>query len=321
MQIADRGGTCDVVLPGPHRVHGRRVAGGLTFETSYRRETLEALLAVKGAEWLKDEIDRAEDPDYLPRAVRTIFGRYETFRGRRVLDFGCGCGATTVVLARLGADVVGVDPHAPSVAAAGLRAVDAGVADRARFQHLPDPLRLPFTDGSFDAVLAYQVVEHIPPAARGAHVRELWRVIAPGGRLLLSAPNRLWPVEFHTTGLWWLPWLPDRLAIRYAILRGRLPAGAAQDPHLAEGLRGVSYWQVLRWLPANELRVLNLERRDDLEAWLDVSLARDRSGGRARAKRGLHRLYRALDAHLWHSLGWPAAAFLPYLNVAMEKRG
>jgi SAM-dependent methyltransferase len=238
-----------------------------------------------------------------------------------VLDFGCGCGATTVVLARLGADVVGLDPDGPSIAAAALRAADAGVAAQTCFQHLPDPLHLPFDDGAFDAVLAYQVVEHIPPAARGAQVRELWRVIAPGGRLLLSAPNRLWPLEFHTTGLWWLPWLPERLAIRYAILRGRLPAGAARDPKLAEGLRGIMYWQVLRWLPAEEARVLNRERRDDLEAWLDLSLSRDQGPGRARAKRALHRMYRALEHVVWRRLGWPAAAFLPYLNLALAKRG
>jgi len=316
--IEDRGDHRRVALPGPHRVYGRRVAGGTTFETGYGRAALAQLLAVKGPEWLKDEIDRSEDPLYLQSAIVKLFGRYETFRGRRVLDFGCGCGATAVVLARLGARVVGVDPDGPSIGAARLRAPDAGVA--ITFAHAADDQRLPFGDGSFETVLAYQVLEHIPPAERRDRVRELWRVLALGGRLLVSAPNRRWPFESHTTRLWWVGWLPERLAVPYAVLRGRLSREAIRRPALAEGMRGVTYWDLLRWLPPREARVLNLERLDDLEAWLDVSLSRPQRRSRVWVKRAMFHAYRAVDGALWRRMGWPAAAFLPQLNVVVEKR-
>ena len=102
--------------------------------------------------------------------------------GRRVLDAGCGGGLVARELAAAGAEVVGVDRSMGSL----------GVARRATngsFHPAQGRLeRLPFADASFDAVVAADVLEHLPdlPAA----VAELARVLAPGGSFLFDTVNR-----------------------------------------------------------------------------------------------------------------------------------
>jgi 2-polyprenyl-6-hydroxyphenyl methylase/3-demethylubiquinone-9 3-methyltransferase len=102
--------------------------------------------------------------------------------GRLVLDAGCGGGLVARELAAAGAEVVGVDRSRGSL----------GVARRAVGGHFRPAQarleRLPFADGSFDVVVAADVLEHVPdlPAA----VAELARVLAPGGSFVFDTVNR-----------------------------------------------------------------------------------------------------------------------------------
>jgi SAM-dependent methyltransferase len=103
--------------------------------------------------------------------------------GRRVLDAGCGVGYGTNLLANAGAkDVVGVD-----LADEAVQAAAEAAAPRARF--LPADVReLPFEDASFDLVVCFEVIEHVDGQRRA--LAEFARVLAPGGILAISSPNR-----------------------------------------------------------------------------------------------------------------------------------
>jgi SAM-dependent methyltransferase len=100
----------------------------------------------------------------------------------RILDAGCGSGRNMVALARRGT-VSGVELAPQSLEVA--RARDVGPV-------LPGSLDepLPFADAAFDLAVALDVLEHVPDD--GAALRELARVVAPGGRLLVTVPQYRW---------------------------------------------------------------------------------------------------------------------------------
>ncbi len=103
-------------------------------------------------------------------------------RGLEVLDAGVGEGYGAAILARASATVVGVDLEAEVVEHASARYPEV------RFERA-DLLELPWPDGSFDAVVSLQVIEHLQRPRE--FVSEVARVLRPGGRLILSTPNRL----------------------------------------------------------------------------------------------------------------------------------
>ncbi len=127
-------------------------------------------------------------------------------RGRLVLDAGCGGGLVAKGLAEAGAIVVGLDQSprslqvarravraavdpAPSGAGGGAAGGGGGVVAGGRFHASAGRLeRLPYADGAFDAVIAADVLEHVPDLP--TVVRELARVLAPGGSLAFDTINR-----------------------------------------------------------------------------------------------------------------------------------
>jgi 2-polyprenyl-6-hydroxyphenyl methylase/3-demethylubiquinone-9 3-methyltransferase len=103
--------------------------------------------------------------------------------GKSALDVGCGAGLLTEPLARLGAEVTGVDAAAENVTAAQMHAAGSGLSIDYRHGELA---RLGL--GQFDLVTTMEVIEHV--ADKAAFVAELVLHLAPGGLMVLSTPNR-----------------------------------------------------------------------------------------------------------------------------------
>ncbi|MGH3318993.1 MAG: class I SAM-dependent methyltransferase [Streptosporangiaceae bacterium] len=103
-------------------------------------------------------------------------------RGAKVLDVGCGEGYGSAMLADHAAQVIALDYDPLTVAHAHRQYPSLAVVSG-------NAVTLPVTDGSVDAVVALQVVEHLWD--QQAFVRECARVLRPGGRAWLSTPNRL----------------------------------------------------------------------------------------------------------------------------------
>jgi SAM-dependent methyltransferase len=104
--------------------------------------------------------------------------------GKRVLEIGFGDGYGADYLAQSAAEVVGVDMTAANIPRARARYPRPNL----RFEQTGGgPLAFP--DGAFDAVVAFQVIEHIPEPQLPAFLAEIRRVMAPGGLCCLSTLN------------------------------------------------------------------------------------------------------------------------------------
>ena len=112
--------------------------------------------------------------------------------GRRVLDGGCGRGEYVAALRRAGIEAFGVEFLADKVKAQ-VGGVPAGTIVRADLQHLP------YADGAFDVVFLNEVMEHVPDERLA--LAEAFRVLQPGGALIVLSPNRLFPFETHGVSL------------------------------------------------------------------------------------------------------------------------
>lgn len=123
----------------------------------------------------------------------------------RVLDAGCGAGEYVEAFAAAGASAVGVEYDATKVRSYRERHPGSERVTQGELTAIAAP------DESFDLVVLNEVLEHTPDEA--ATLAELHRVLKPGGRLVVFAPNRLFPFETHGVirrrdGRPLSPWIP-----------------------------------------------------------------------------------------------------------------
>jgi len=187
------------------------------------------------------EADHADIGRYRT-LLGTLSGLREHFVGIRVLDYAAGYGLSMAALLELGAaKVVGVEPDEKRVIRGREMLADYG--DRAELLHVPDTTALPFNTGSFACVLCNAVLEHIPQP-RGAHIREMWRVLAPGGVLIVNeTPNKYLPWDYHTLKLPLTNWLPSRVAHRIGVALGRFEP--RRTDWESSGWRGLGWYELV----------------------------------------------------------------------------
>ncbi|MBI2392354.1 MAG: class I SAM-dependent methyltransferase [Deltaproteobacteria bacterium] len=130
---------------------------------------------------------------------RVVFELAGPLQGRRLLDVGTGDGTYAIEAARRGAEVTGLDVDQAMLAAARARSASGGVTLTLREGRAE---ALPFEDDGFDVVLAVTVLCFAADATTA--VREMARVLRPGGRLVLGELGRfsLWAAERRVRG--WL---------------------------------------------------------------------------------------------------------------------
>jgi len=186
------------------------------------------------------------------------FTKFPINPGDRVLDLGCGAGRHAFEAYRRGARVIAadLDPGELTPVSAMFEAMRAeGEAGHSGAGHsepgraaaaaalTADATRLPFADGSFDAIIAAEILEHVPNDT--AALAEIARVLRPGGRVAVTVPAWLpericWALsrEYHEVSgghvrIFTRAELTEKLAAS-----GLKPTGA----HHAHGLHSPYWW-------------------------------------------------------------------------------
>ena len=126
---------------------------------------------------------------YIKEQVTARFARdpYDRrpFQGLRFLDIGCGGGLLTEPMARLGAEIIGVDPSEKNIATASVHAEEQDLAIDYRATTAED---LAERGESFDVILNMEVIEHV--ADPSAFVQTCARLLKPSGLIFIATLNR-----------------------------------------------------------------------------------------------------------------------------------
>ncbi len=224
------------------------------------------------ARWRERRINQEQ---YQGERIAMLAGAAGPLPGLRLLDLGAGMGGFAVAAALAGAHVTACEYNP-----AYCRIVEL----RAARHRLRLPVfnaageALPFPDASFDAATAWDVLEHVQDPV--AVLRELARVLRPGGHALITAINRRAWVDphYHIAGL---NWLPRPVAEAIIAARGRSKAGAAfRDMQRLSEMHYFHYGQLVRLCEGLGFRVRDL-REEQLRAGTFVSRKASRRAIRA----------------------------------------
>jgi 2-polyprenyl-3-methyl-5-hydroxy-6-metoxy-1,4-benzoquinol methylase len=157
--------------------------------------------------------------------------------GERILDLGCAAGALTHFFSQQGATVIGIDSEPKAIEKA-----------RALFPDLQfeqaDVARLPQPDHSIDKAVAGDLVEHLDEPTLNAMLRELRRVLVPGGTLSIYTPNPKHVIERLKAHDFVLAQNPTHIGLRTA---GQLVAALERNGFTVDRVSWTpSFFPVLR---------------------------------------------------------------------------
>jgi SAM-dependent methyltransferase len=203
----------------PAALEFRLIAHSLRDEVvRYYRSRGEDLSGPAGDRTLETNSSLVESRGGLLLHILEQAGGPRSVEGLRVVDLGCGLGALSVFFAAHGASVVGLDRDRSRMEVGAAVARRYGLA----VEFLAGPMQqLDLPDGAFDlAVQNNSLCYIVRREDRARALSEAWRVLRPGGRLLIHNPNRWTPVD-QFSGLPAITFLPPTAATRVARALGR----------------------------------------------------------------------------------------------------
>ncbi len=236
--------------------------------------------------------------------------------GLRILDFGCGFGASSYCLAKRGAtDIVATDLRPENVELA--RRILAGVGYSRVVDVRQEDVVPALRPAMFDVIWLQAVMEHLLPEERRTYLPRFWEALRPGGWLIITeTPNRAWPYETHTTfGRWFIPWMAPQSVFAKMRREERFRDWGDEDFYRS-GIIGSSYREILDCLghPA-----------DCREAALEVKSYMRTLYSSAQKKNPIRRMLVGLaglaEPVMRTVLRRPPTSYLPFLNhLAFQKR-
>jgi SAM-dependent methyltransferase len=177
-----------------------------------------------------------------------IVARFDDFRGKDVLEVGCGIATDGLEFARAGARYVGVDLTPAAKLLASERFALFGVPGRFEAVNAEDPL--PFADGTFDHVYSFGVIHHSPTPER--IVGEMHRVLRKGGSFTVMLYNR-------TSINYYVEIMVLRRIFRWILVPSFMP-------RLLAGITGLDQWKL-----EGHRDVLLRKRTLSKEEWISMN--------------------------------------------------
>jgi 2-polyprenyl-3-methyl-5-hydroxy-6-metoxy-1,4-benzoquinol methylase len=279
------------------------------FETEWPEELLDKLAALK-REWFLDSYQRFEHRNYIQKQVDLVLELHGLKLGDApVLDFGCGFGASSYCMMKRGATrILATDLERANTDFASEFFNRMGLASRVEIR-CGDVVPT-LQPESFAIIWLQAVMEHLLPDERRTYLKRFWQSLRPGGLLIITeTPNRVWPVEGHTTGgTWWIPWMKPQNVFKKMRKRTRYASYSDVDFYRS-GIIGSSYREILDCLdrPANCTEV-SLRVRGYLKRLYAHAVRR--SFVRTMAVQGLS-LAEPVARQVFRR---PISAFMPFLN-------
>jgi ubiquinone/menaquinone biosynthesis C-methylase UbiE len=228
--------------------------------------------------------DTIRDKFLAYNAERQIEGRrYDGFRnelkyfrrakpfgpGLKLLDVGCGPGLFTEFMAEHGVEGTGVDIDPSLVGAAKARLDTRGLKARflvGRVEHLP------YADDVFDICVANSILEHAQDWE--STLREVTRVLRPGGLLVFYTTNRVHPFQAEVNHFPFYPWLPARVktVVLAAIMKHR------------PSMVNYTEFPAIHWFTYEQLKAFLTRLGYVVSTRLDLVEEKDLSGWKAAAR-------------------------------------
>lgn len=223
------------------------------FRNALSAETIDAYTEFWGN---GNELYRFLRDSYVNKSlIEYIESRKIEIKGKKILEFGCRDGSSFISFIYHGAGkIVGMDIDEKVIELSKKIYSDLGYTNvEYRVNKIDDPI--PAENEEFDIVSCNAVFEHIDPKLRVKYLKELLPKIKKGGYIIVSdTPNRLWPKEGHTTGFWFLNYLPFKLKCKLGSMTKRYK-GIRSDNYdywIEQGIEGVAYNDLYKAFNMNE---------------------------------------------------------------------
>ena len=217
--------------------------------------------------------------DWGEKTIEFFLARYtadEMFRDKVVLDIGCGAAGKSLYYASLGAKkVFGLEILEHYRAEAMALAEEKGLTDRFEFV-CGDSAAMPFPDGIADTVIVNDAMEHVSRPEET--LREILRVLKPGGRAFINFPPYYHPMGAHLTDAIYIPWVqcffPDKVLIEAYEQRVRdLPDGAERVSfRISKNAQGEEYFSYINKMTIRRFRDILQRLELTPEYWHEAPL-------------------------------------------------
>lgn len=248
--------------------------------TEYSLELIEKIIEVKTPPWVCNEIMREESSVYVLPIIKNGLLSYfkpEFFEQKSLLDFGCGCGASSIILKKLlpNTYIKGIDIVPEFIEVANKRKMFYNMSD-IDFEISVNSKEIVDDGLSFDFIVLNGVFEHLLPDERRSLFIKIWDKLKIEGVLFINdTPYRYFPLEIHTTKLPFVNYLPDSIAYRYVkYFSKKISSDDTWDSLLRAGIRGGSTREITKILSNIDKMCLimnprYLNNKDKVDIWFN----------------------------------------------------